>query len=309
MHPILIKFSDNFVIYSYAFFVVIGLFAAVFLFRILCDKRKIDDKTYNFYVLTAIISIAAGFLFAMLFQSLYYFIETGTWSFGALTFMGGLIGGVVCFILITVFFAKPPVRRQFWRIANLISPAILVAHAFGRIGCFMNGCCYGRETESWIGVTFPGETHKVIPTQLIESIFLFLLCAALVVMLLKFKKESWLMLVYLYAYAVFRFILEFYRGDARGQFLGGISPSQWQSIVMLLAAAALTVYIYVFKKIPFAGKPLPEAVSAAAAAEDAPAQASKDTPAPKESLSVIDTAEKDDAEPARIQDAEPSDKR
>lgn len=250
MHPILFKITDNIIIYSYGLMVAIGLIAAVVLFRVLCDKAKIDDKAYNFYLMNAVVSIVVGFLAAALFQSVYYYIETGKWSFGALTFMGGLIGGVACFILGTVFVAKQPIQQQFWRIANLIAPSILVAHAFGRIGCFLGGCCYGKATDSWIGVQFPYPHYKVIPTQLIESAFLFLLCAALIVMLLKFKKENLLMLTYLYAYSIFRFILEFWRGDDRGGFLVGLSPSQWQSIVMFLVAVALTLYIFVFKRIP-----------------------------------------------------------
>ena len=252
MHPILFKITDNLVLYSYGLMVAIGLIAAVVLFRILCDKAGIDDKAYNFYLMDAVVSIVIGFLAAALYQSVYYLIQTGEWSFGALTFMGGLIGGVACFILGAVFVAKPSVQRQFWRIANLIAPSILIAHAFGRIGCFFCFCCYGKKTDSWIGVQFPDMSYKVIPTQLIESAFLFILCAVLVVLLLKFKKENLLMLVYLYGYAVFRFILEFWRGDDRGGFFLGLSPSQWQSIVMLLVAVALTLYIYLFKRTPFA---------------------------------------------------------
>ena len=253
MYPELLHIG-SLTLYSYAVFVVIGLFAATLIFRILADKVKMPDKVYNFYLLTAIGSIVVGFVFAMLYQSLYYFISTGEWSFGALTFMGGLIGGVGCFLLVTAIFAKKEYKRYFWLAANLLAPSIVAAHSFGRIGCFMNGCCYGKQTDSAIGVLFPGDTHKVIPTQLIEAIFLALLCVALFLLILKFKRVNLAMLTYLYAYAIFRFILEFWRGDDRGSFLGGISPSQWQSVFMLLVGIALTVYIYYGKRIPFAGK-------------------------------------------------------
>lgn len=253
MYPELLHIG-SFTLYSYALLVVIGLFAATIIFRILADRVKLPDKAYNFYLLTAIGSIVVGFVFAMLYQSLYYYISTGVWSFGALTFMGGLIGGVGCFLLITAIFAKKEYKRYFWQAANLLAPSIVAAHSFGRIGCFLNGCCYGKQTDGAIGVLFPGDTHKVIPTQLIEAIFLAVLCVALFVLILKCKRVNLAMLTYLYAYAIFRFILEFWRGDDRGSFLGGISPSQWQSVFMLLIGVALSIYIYYGKRVPFAGK-------------------------------------------------------
>lgn len=253
MYPELLHIG-SFTLYSYALFVVIGLFAAAFTFRILADKTGLPDRAYNFYLLTGIGSIAVGFLSAMLFQSVYYLIETGEWTFGAMTFMGGLIGGVACFILVTALLAKKEYKAHFWRVANLLAPSILVAHAFGRIGCFLNGCCYGRVTDGPLGVLFPGHTEKVIPTQLIESAFLFVLFAVLLVLILRYKRGNLPMLVYLYAYSVFRFILEFFRGDDRGEFLGGLTPSQWQSVFMLLIAVLLTIYLFRFGRVPFAGK-------------------------------------------------------
>lgn len=253
MYPELLHIG-SFTLYSYAVMVIIGLFSAALWFRVLADKIKMPDKAYNFYLLNGLGSIVIGFLFAALFQSLYYFIETGEWSFGALTFMGGLVGGVACFLLVTAFVAKKEYKQYFWQAANLLAVSITSAHAFGRIGCFLNGCCYGVATDGPLGVLFPGDTVKVLPTQLIEAVFLALLCAVLVVLLLKFKRQNIILLTYLYAYSVFRFILEFWRGDDRGSFLGGISPSQWQSVFMLLIAVALTVYIFKFRRIPFAGK-------------------------------------------------------
>lgn len=249
MHDTLFKIG-NLTVYSYGFMIAVGIIAAVVLFRVLCDRRKIDDKTYNFYLMNTMVAIAVGFGFAALYQMIYHAIETGRWEFNGITFMGGLIGAVLSFAVGTVFVAKVPVQRDFWRIANIITPCILIAHGFGRIGCFLAGCCYGVRTDSWIGVKFPFLSYKVVPTQLIEAIFLFILCGVTVLLLLKWKKEDWLMLIYLYSYAVFRFIIEFWRGDDRGG-AGFLSPSQWQSFFMLAVAIALTVYIYVFKRRPF----------------------------------------------------------
>ena len=303
MYPELLHIG-SFTLYSYALFVVIGLFAAAFTFRILADKTGIPDKAYNFYLLTGIGSIAVGFLFAMLFQSVYYLIETGEWTFGAMTFMGGLIGGVACFILVTALLAKKAYKAYFWRVANLLAPSILVAHAFGRIGCFMNGCCYGRETDGPLGVLFPGHTTKVIPTQLIESAFLFVLFAVLLVLILRYKRGNLPMLVYLYAYSVFRFVLEFFRGDDRGEFLGGITPSQWQSVFTLLAAVLLTIYIFRFGRVPFAGR---VAVDTYGYELPAAAFAGTDTPAAAEDDAAADDGSDDSPSPADKEEPDETD--
>ena len=111
---------------------------------------------------------------------------------------------------------------------------ITVAHAFGRIGCFFAGCCYGRETDSVLGVHFKYVSGNRLPTQLFEAAFLFLLFAVLTLLVLKWKCP-YTMSVYLVAYGIFRFIIEFFRGDDRGQIFGGaLSPSQVGSIVYLL---------------------------------------------------------------------------
>ena len=125
-----------------------------------------------------------------------------------------------------------------------------IAHAFGRIGCFLAGCCYGKETDSWIGVQFPHLHEKVIPTQLIESGFLFLLTGILLVLILVFNFK-YTFIVYLGAYSVFRFIIEFFRGDPRGNFLGIFSPSQVWSIFIWII---IVPFFFVLKKLVFVEK-------------------------------------------------------
>ena len=89
---------------------------------------------------------------------------------GGLTFIGGLIGGTLCFLTIYLFFRKKYTTRLY-RMTSILPCCILIAHAFGRIGCFFAGCCYGKETDSFLGVQFPQLSHPVYPTQLYEAVF------------------------------------------------------------------------------------------------------------------------------------------
>ena len=120
----------------------------------------------------------------------------------------------------------------------IIAPAcITLAHALGRIGCFLSGCCYGIETDAAHGVLFPGMDHYVIPTQIFESIYLFCLSAALVGFAFKYN-FYYSFVIYAVFYGIFRFIIEFFRGDERGQ-LAGLSPSQYWCILLILGAFPL----------------------------------------------------------------------
>lgn len=244
-------------VYTYGLMIALGLIGAVLLFRWLSTKFRLSEKSFNFYSTAVIISIVLGFGFAALFQAIYDFVDSGFSDFsfnGGMTFMGGLIGGVGCFLLITALFAKGNIKTDFWKVANLMACSIPLAHGFGRVGCFFAGCCYGKASDSIFAVQFPHLRHTVLPTQLFEAIFLFALFAVLLLILLKYKRIDLTLLIYLGAYAVFRFIIEYFRGDYRGSFIPGISPSQFQSILMLLAAAALAVYIFRFDRVPFGGK-------------------------------------------------------
>lgn len=110
-----------------------------------------------------------------------------------------------------------------------------LGQAFGRVGCFLNGCCYGRDFNGFLSVVYPvnGVVKQVFPVQLLESI----LCLLLAMFLLskKSRHKGHHTFLYLSLYAVLRFILEFARGDLiRGAWLS-FSTSQWISILILFS--------------------------------------------------------------------------
>ena len=90
-----------------------------------------------------------------------------------MTFYGGLFGGVLGFLL-TYYFIRKNVNFKIMEVVKVAPVSIAIAHCIGRIGCTLAGCCYGKPTDSWIGIDLPGH-GKVIPTQLFEAIFLLIL--------------------------------------------------------------------------------------------------------------------------------------
>ena len=124
-------------------------------------------------------------------------------------------------------------RASSWGLAALLVPLF---HGFARIGCYFGRCCYGIEMS---GAAFSHFFEHRLPVQLMEAGFNFLLFVALL-LLYFYKKQSRGKLVrgYLLSYAIFRFIIEFFRGDAlRGGF-GPLSFSQWVSLGILLGLLA-----------------------------------------------------------------------
>ncbi len=148
-------------------------------------------------------------------------------------FFGGVVFGIAA-----LYFLSKKYKISFALLADVIAAGVPLGHAFGRLGCFFYGCCYGRPTESFIGVLFPTDSPagylgvRVIPTQLIASFFLFLLFFFLLAIRKRKKFDGQIALTYLILYSLFRFIIEFFRGDPRGGILF-LSTSQFISLVLI----------------------------------------------------------------------------
>ena len=153
---------------------------------------------------------------------------------GGLVFYGGFIGGAFAVIWYCRRYSI-----SFADAAGIITPAIPLFHTFGRIGCFMGGCCWGIEAR-W-GITFHNSIAApngiaLMPVQLFEAAGNFMLFLLSVIIARKATDKRIVLPIYVVLYSFMRFTLEFYRGDAsRGVFL--LSTSQWIAIAM--AAAAL----------------------------------------------------------------------
>lgn len=166
-------------IHMYGVMIAVGILCAFLTLFYLTKKKGVDVRFADFIFYNGIASIVVGFGFATLFQSTYNYIKNPSAGFelgSGMTFIGGLIGVVACFLAIYFIFRKKYTTRLY-EVISLLPCSILIAHAFGRIGCFFAGCCYGKETDSFLGVQFPDLPHPVHPTQLYEAAFLFVLFA------------------------------------------------------------------------------------------------------------------------------------
>jgi phosphatidylglycerol:prolipoprotein diacylglycerol transferase len=148
---------------------------------------------------------------------------------------GGIIGGILCGYLFCR--RKKVIFRQYF---DLVMPSVALAQGFGRIGCFLAGCCYGAETDSCFHVIFresalAPNNVPLIPTQLISSALDFAHFFVLCWFASRKKADGQVAGLYLILYSIGRFILEFFRGDLIRGSVGTLSTSQFISIFILIA--------------------------------------------------------------------------
>lgn len=165
-----------------------------------------------------------------------FFVQLGQ-IFGGMVFYGGFIGAAVA-LCIYLRFHKSVERKH---VLDIFAVGLPLFHTFGRLGCFLGGCCYGKESSWGVLITdnpLQPELNGVvrIPVQLIESFCNLCIFLVLLFLIRKGRLEGKLLFLYMILYPVVRFILEFFRGDEIRGFLWGISTSQWISILLLIVA-------------------------------------------------------------------------
>jgi len=227
--------------------VIVGIVLAfvLALLRAKGDRFRTSSKHTFFAMLFAVLGARVGAaLFKLVGHIFLYATMPGFWTakniFEILrsggVFYGGLVGG----FLAVLFYIRES-KLDFRDVTDLLMPSIPLFHAFGRLGCFFAGCCYGR-VSTW-GVALPDGVSR-IPVQLIEAGFCLVILAGMLLLRPERKRPGVLLPTYLVVYAIGRFFIEFMRGDtSRGVFL--ISTSQWLSLLVLFM---LVVFLVVKKR-------------------------------------------------------------
>ena len=246
MYPFLLPEVFNYTFPMYDLMLIIGIFAMLIYVINRFEKNDGYTKKQTNRLITLIaVSLIFALLFSYLFDGVFHSIKEGELTFGSITFLGGLIGGLSAFLILLKHFYKDE-NKDVRKIMNTVITGVVLAHAFGRIGCFLAGCCFGVPTDSFLGVVFPhGHAHDafpgiaIFPTQLFESFFLFVLF----ILLNKVKQfKNFEIETYLIGYGVWRVLIEFIRGDDRGSLFPLITteynafptPSQFISLLMIL---------------------------------------------------------------------------
>lgn len=257
MHPILFHLG-SFTFPTYGLMVASGYLAAIlYIFSKARSAgfKKEDLSDLVFY------TVISGIVGAKFFYAATYWSEFGPDTLSRLVyvarsfqygfvFYGGLIFGAAAF-----FYVGRRKRMDPLRTSDLFAPALSLGHAFGRIGCFMAGCCYGSPTTGPLSVIFTDPNSEVnpaflgrplYPVQLYESagnfVIFLILNYALKRSLAGKLPRGFSIALYAALYSLLRFSDEFLRGDDRGAFHFGLSPAQLISAaVFAIAGTALVL--------------------------------------------------------------------
>ncbi len=229
-------------IHGYGLMIAIGIIAALTAGIFLAKRKGINpDELYNL----TFIAIIGGFMCAKI---LYCIVEWKTFideplkTLGSDGFVvyGGIIGGTLLCGLYCRF-----KKLSFLKYFDVVLPSVAIAQGFGRIGCFLAGCCYGRETDSFVGITFKNSNYapnnvSLIPTQLFSSAGCFLMAAVLFFYARKKRIDGRTGALYLIFYSIGRSVIEIFRNDFRGE-IGVLSTSQFISIFILLSGIVMFI--------------------------------------------------------------------
>jgi len=245
MYPVLLSFKIPildipFALPTYGFFLATAFVLAIQLGHVWAMRKGYDPEVMgNFYVVLILSSIAGARAVFVWLKWPSYFADhmwesVLIWR-GGLVFYGGVIGGVIgC--LIYVFYH----RLDPWAIGDLAAPCLALGHMVGRVGCLLNGCCFGGPTDLPWGMSFPATAYDKIPrhpTQLYEILGLAVIFLLLGRLFWRPHRAGAVAMTYVGLYACLRFTIEVFRGDDRGgAFAGGFSVSQWIAIGALLAS-------------------------------------------------------------------------
>ena len=241
---------------AYQFCALAGILVALFYICYLAKKQGKDESTAMFMLLIAAPGVLLGgsALYGLTnlstitqivahrgeYAATGAFLKAILSCFGGSVFYGGLLGGMLAAGL---YLWRKKDRADY---GDLGAVAVPLFHAFGRLGCFLTGCCYG--VESGFGFVYHHAVSEEVngvsrfPVQLAEMVLNIALFSLLLYWLRKGRHKGKLLQWYLLIYPVYRFILEFFRGDDYRGFLFGLSTSQWISLLILLGNGILVLF-------------------------------------------------------------------
>jgi len=228
-----------FTVYSYGLMLVVAFFTAVHLAAKQAARQGVDPESIFNLCFCVFISGLLGARIFYIFLNLSFYLrhplEIIMLQHGGMAWFGGMFAG----FLGGWWFIKKN-KMSPLETMDLLVPFIALAQAIGRIGCLLNGCCYGR--SSLFGLYFPVFHQVLIPTQLYSSLLLVLIFIILRFMQEKKHLTGQILYAYLFLYSLKRFFIEFFRNDSPRIFLG-------LTIFQLLSVAVFLISLFLIARL------------------------------------------------------------
>lgn len=231
-----------FTVHSYGLCIAIGLIVCLYIACVRAKKVGLsDDMCYGILY----VGVICGFIGAKL---MFIVVEWKDFIKDPVSFISTsgfvVFGGLTAGMFAAFIYCKIK-KQSFVSYLDLVVPSIAIAQCFGRIGCFMAGCCYGRPTDSFLGITFHNSYYapngvSLLPTQLFSAAGDFLIFLVLILIDKRVTKKGTMAGIYISLYSIGRFFIEFLRNDYRGS-IGILSTSQFYGLVTLVIGIAVII--------------------------------------------------------------------
>ena len=239
----------KFTIHGYGACIAIGLLMALWMSTVRAKKRNMsEDICYGIVFCAAIFGfLSAKIMFCIVEWKAFLQDPWACLSSSGFVVFGGITGGSLAVVIYCLI--KKVNALDY---LELVVPSVALAQAFGRLGCFMAGCCYGRPTDSPIGIAFSHSDFapngvKLIPTQLISSVGNLINMLLLLWIAKNTKKRGTVLACYIIFYSVGRFFVEMLRNDERGS-VGSLSTSQFYGIFSLIVGLGIFIWAMTHKE-------------------------------------------------------------
>ncbi len=240
MHPVCFKLG-SFVIYWYGIFVAAGVFLGSLILQKNAARRGYSPAFVSRIIFwTTIWGIIGGRLLHVIVQLPYYYRH----PFEILSIRNGglaIEGAVIAAIIFLTVYSKIQ-RFNLTEILDITALSVPMGQAIGRVGCFLNGCCYGKPTDFFLGVRFPHLPDRVHPTQLYYSITYLLMFFAFRLMYNRRLKPGTVFVTYILGFGLIRYTIDMLRGDLFPTALG-LYPTQIIGIALFITGTVWLLFI------------------------------------------------------------------
>jgi phosphatidylglycerol:prolipoprotein diacylglycerol transferase len=231
-----------FAIRSYGVLLVIGVFLALWWARNRAEKHGIKPSQVVDAVFWGVIPGILGARIGFIVQEWDYYSknldEVWSWQFAGLTSFGGVV-----FALLGLLFYAKRAKLNTWAFFDVVGIPLLVAHAVGRVGCLLNGCCYGHPTDAWYGVRISDTISRLYePAQLLDASLVMFGVGFLLLYERKPRVPGTSFALVIVVWGLARFIYEFFRAGTESEVARGLASSTyWGDLPITQAHAAALV--------------------------------------------------------------------
>lgn len=254
MDPIALKLGPL-TIHWYGVMIAIAFLAGLWTATLRARREKISPE----FITDVVVALMIGSILGArtVYVATYWHEEFAGQPFseifavwhGGLVYYGGLIGGIIAGSLYILW-----KRMPLWKVADIMAPSIALGSFFGRAGCLLNGCCYGRPTDLPWAITFTNPlAHELSntplnvplhPTQIYDGLLNLALYCFLAWLYRHKKFDGQIIATYLICYAITRSIVECFRGDYSDlHYHLGLTPAQWVSVPIFITGLALAAFL------------------------------------------------------------------